>query len=164
MRKHWMTGALLAGMVTLAGCGHMGMAGNGYGPGYAGGHRHGMGMMAGQGGCPMMEAGKGACMQGGMMMPGCEGMAQGCPMMEAGRGPGMMGRPGMGMGPGMQGGMMQGYAGLDLTDEQRAKIGAIRQGVREQMVAAREEARKQIEAVLTPEQREKLRTQRQAAR
>lgn len=138
MRRHWMTGALLAGMVTLGGCGHMGMAGNGYGPGYAGGHVHGMGMMQGQGACPMMEAG---------------------------RGPGMMqGRPGMGMGPGMQGGMMQGFAGLDLTDEQRAKIDAIRQGVRQQMIAARDEARKQIEAVLTPEQREKLRTQRQAAR
>lgn len=141
MRKQWMTGALLAGTLTLAGCGHMGMAGNGYGPGDAGGHRHGMGMMHGG-----------------------QGMAQDCPMMEGGQGPGMMqGRPGMGMGPGMQGGMMQGYAGLDLGDEQRAKIGAIRQGVREQMIAAREEARKQVEAVLTPEQREKLRT-RQAAR
>lgn len=63
-----------------------------------------------------------------------------------------------GMGPGMAGGgMAQGYAALDLTDEQRARIAEIRQGVREQMFEARADAQKRIDAVLTPEQREKLR-------
>ena len=88
---------------------------------------------------------------GGMMAPGY------------GMGPGMMGG---GMGPGMMGGMGAGMIfgqGLDLTDEQRARLyriheetAAKRWALMEQMHEASLEARKRMEAVLTDEQRQKL--------
>jgi len=93
--------------------------GGGYGPGagmgpgmmggYGGGYGMGPGMMGGYGG----GYGMGPGMMGGY------GMGPG--MM----GPGMMGG-GYGMGPGMMGGFGYGY-GLDLSDEQRAKIGEAQQ-------------------------------------
>jgi len=79
--------------------------GGGYGPGAG----MGPGMMGGYGG----GYGMGPGMMGGY------GMGPG--MM----GPGMMGG-GYGMGPGMMGGFGYGY-GLDLSDEQRAKIGEAQQ-------------------------------------
>ena len=87
--------------------------------------------------------------------------------------------PGAGYGP--HGGMMQGYGmggpmmrgdyaqveDLGLTDEQRAKVLAIQKDMRgkhlalmDQVRELRWDARKRIEAVLTPEQREKLRERR----
>ena len=68
-----------------------------------------------------------------------------------GRGQGMgrqsaIGRPG---GPGRIGGRGHALCGLDLTDDQKAQIKTIRQ-----------ESRDEIEGVLTPEQREKLRARR----
>ena len=119
-----------------------------------------------------------------------------------GIGPGMMGGygPGYGMGPGMMGGFGAGFGyGVDLTDEQRAKISDIRREVsrkhwelmgkmheeggpmyeafgsgafdekaarkayaamteaHKQMFETSLDARKRIEAVLTPEQREQMR-------
>ena len=80
----------------------------GYGPGYGPGHGMGPGMMGGYG-------------PGYGMGPGMMGYGQGY-----GMGPGMMG--GYGMGPGMMGGFGPGYGyGLDLSDEQRAKISEIQQ-------------------------------------
>jgi len=83
-----------------------------------------------------------------------------------GPGSGMMGGPGMGMGPGGmhmgaggtgmgpgacgESGRGMGFgAGLELTDEQRAKIADIRR-------ETHADARKRIEAVLTEEQKQKL--------
>lgn len=117
-----------------------------------------------------------------------------------GMGPGMMGGyGGYGMGPGMMygHGYGRGYgwgAGLDLTDDQRSKIGKIQQDLRskqwdlmgkiqdeyarraaasddaaagkaddqiatlqQQMIANAADARKQMDAVLTKEQRQQLR-------
>lgn len=75
------------------------------------------------------------------------------PMQGAmrGRGQGMgrqggLGRPG---GPGRHGGRGQALCGLDLTADQKAQIKTIRQASRDE-----------IEGVLTPEQREKLRARR----
>lgn len=56
-----------------------------------------------------------------------------------------MGRPG----PGRMGGRGFGLCGLDLTDEQKTQIRALHQ-----------ETRQQIEALLTPEQKAKLRARR----
>jgi len=125
------------------------------------------------------------------------GWGNGRGMMGFGGGPGMM--RGYGMGPGA---MMQGagWGGLDLTDEQRAKINRIQDetrhshwalmgkmmdqqaklrdlydapkrdaaaiddtyksidAMRQQMIGSSTDARTRIEAVLTPKQREKLRT------
>ena len=114
------------------------------GPGMMGGYGTGPGMMGGYG-----PGGYG---------PGGYGM-----------GPGMMGGyspGGYGMGPGMMGGY-GGYGGLNLTDEQRAKIDAIQQEAsrkqwdlmgktHEQMSALMLDARKRVDAVLTKEQREQL--------
>lgn len=100
----------------------------------------------------------------------------------AGYGPGMMGGPGLGYGPGRMGGGygpgMGGYgargfgqdalASLNLTDEQRDKILAIREEhrqknwsamgkVRDEMFKSRLEMHKQIESILTPEQRKQFR-------
>ena len=89
-------------------------------------------------------------------------------------GPGMKGSGMMGpemMGPGMMGpGMMAGFGstrGIDLSDEQRAKIAEIQKEVsRKQsdlmgkMHEQRLEARKGIDAVLTKEQREQLQSDR----
>lgn len=98
----------------------------------------------------------------GMMGDHMGGMGPG--MMGGGMGPGMMGG---GMGPGMMGGYGAGYAALDLSDEQRKQIDAIeedtsrKQGelmgvMHKQMFELRLEARKRIDAVLTPEQRKQL--------
>lgn len=99
-----------------------------------------------------------ALAQGYGMGPGMMGDHMG------GMGPGMMGG---GMGPGMMGGYGAGYAALDLSDEQRKQIDAIeedtsrKQGelmgvMHKQMFELRLEARKRIDAVLTPEQRKQL--------
>lgn len=133
------------------------------------------------------------------MMGGGYGMGPGMMMGGGyGMGPGMM-MGGGGMGPGMMGGGYGSLAALNLTDDQRAKIGEIRKDVwgkqraamqamhaqadqmhesfdpsksddaaalkafdamaaaHKQMFQANLEARKQIDAVLTPEQREQWR-------
>ena len=75
--------------------------------------------------------------------------------MMGGPGGGMMGGPGMGpggMGPGACGDAGRGMgfgAGLELTDEQRAKIADIRR-------ETHADAHKRIEAVLTEDQKQKL--------
>jgi Spy/CpxP family protein refolding chaperone len=142
----------------------------GMGPGMMGGYGMGPGMMGGYG-------------------PG------------AGMGPGMMGgyAPGYGMGPGMMGGFGPGFGyGMDLSDEQRAKMSEIQQELaqkhwelmgrmhqqggpmsqafgpgpidekaarkayeamaeaQKQMFDLSLQARKRIDAVLTPEQREQM--------
>ena len=142
----------------------------GMGPGMMGGYGMGPGMMGGYG-------------------PG------------AGMGPGMMGGygPGYGMGPGMMGGFGPGFGyGMDLSDEQRAKMSEIQQELaqkhwelmgrmhqqggpmsqafgpgpidekaarkayeamaeaQKQMFDLSLQARKRIDAVLTPEQREQM--------
>ncbi|MGD9953733.1 MAG: Spy/CpxP family protein refolding chaperone [Burkholderiales bacterium] len=155
-----------------------GMMGGGYGPGYG----MGPGMMGGYG----PGYGMGPGMMGGGYGPGY------------GMGPGMMGGygPGYGMGPGMMGGNGPGFVyGLDLSAEQREKIGEIQKefaqkhwglmtsmhspggpmeqmfsgdekaarqaydamaAARKQMFEAQLDMRKQVEAVLTKEQREQL--------
>lgn len=149
-----------------------GMMGS-YGGGY-GGYGMGPGMMGGYG------YGMGPGMMGGY-----------------GMGPGMMGGYGYGMGPGMMGGYWG--SGIDLTEEQQAKINKIQDETRkthwalmsammdqqaklrdlyaapkrdqaaidqaykafgnlqQQMYNTSVDAQKRIEAVLTPEQQEKLR-------
>jgi Spy/CpxP family protein refolding chaperone len=87
----------------------------GYGPG---GYGTGPGMMG-----PGMMGGYGPGGYG--MGPGIAGPGMMGPGMM---GPGMMGGFGPGTGPGMMG-RYGGYGGLDLTDEQRAKIGEIQQEV-----------------------------------
>ena len=80
----------------------------------------GQGMMGGAG--PGGGYGPGYGMGPGMMGPGMMG--------GYGMGPGMMGGygPGYGMGRGMMGGYgWGGYGGLNLNDEQRAKIAAIQE-------------------------------------
>jgi Spy/CpxP family protein refolding chaperone len=88
-------------------------------------------------------------------------------MMGQGRGygPGMMERGG-GYGPGM---MLYGpMSGLNLTDEQRDKIFSLQEAqhqknfaamtkFRAEMYKSQQELRKQVEAVLTPEQKKLLR-------
>jgi Spy/CpxP family protein refolding chaperone len=186
----------------------MGGSGPGYGPGYG----MGPGMMGGYGpgygmGPGMMGGyGPGYGMGPGMMGGYGPGYGMGPGMMGGygpgyGMGPGMMGGygPGAGMGPGMMGGYGPGYGyGLNLSDEQRAKISEIQQELAqkhwelmgrmhqqggpmsqafgpgpideqaarkayEQMAEARKgmfelslQARKRIDAVLTPEQREQM--------
>jgi len=88
--------------------------GGGYGPGMMGGYGMGPGMMGGYGGYGMGPMG----MMGGMMGPGMMGGGYG--------GMGMMG-----MGPGMMGGY-GGFNGLNLSDEQRAKIDKIFDAERKQ--------------------------------
>jgi protein CpxP len=168
-----------------------GMMGQGYGPGY------------GPMGPGMMGQGYGPGMMGQGYGPGMMGQGYGPGMMGQGYGPGMMGQ---GMGPGMMGGMMGSgmmyganpYAALDLSAEQRAKIGDIQEGLwrkqwdlmgkmheeryhmhqlmsgvapddasarkayqamadaHKKMFDAMLDARKQIDAVLTKEQRDRL--------
>ena len=87
-----------------------------------------------------------------------------------GPGPGMMGGGygmGMGMGYGMGPGMMGGpgpwhgaYSGLNLSDEQRKQIADIQLNTGKAMFEMHLQARKQIDAVLTAEQREQLRRSR----
>ena len=124
-------------------------------------------------GTPPAEGGAAPQMHGQAPGPG----AGGCPMMGQGMmGRGMMGQGTMG-GPG--GGMMRGqghgitrgrgterYALLDLSDDQRKKVLAIRQEARRkigdltrQAANVRDEAHNQIAALLTPEQRSQLRRQ-----
>ena len=124
------------------------------GPGMMGGYGTGPGMTG-----PGMMGGYGP----GGYGPGGYGMGPG---MMGGYGPGGYGPGGYGMGPGMMGGY-GGYGGLNLTDEQRAKIDAIQQEAsrkqwdlmgktHEQMSALMLDARKRVDAVLTKEQREQL--------
>lgn len=83
--------------------------------------------------------------------PGGQGLQQGMRGGARGGRQGAMGRPN---GPGRPGGPGRGgrgaaLCGLDLTDEQQAQIKTIH-----------EKTREQVEAVLTPEQLEKLRARR----
>ena len=120
--KRFLTTAMVAGLVAAipisalvqpmmgSGMGYGNMGPGMMGPG--GGYGMGPGMMGyGQMGPGMMGP--------GMMGPGMMGYGQ--------MGPGMMG--GYGMGPGMMGpGMMGGaYGGVNLTDEQNAKIAAVQE-------------------------------------
>lgn len=134
--------ALLLGTATAAcsqpmGPGMMGGSGPGYGQGYGPAQGYGPGYGPGSGMGPGMMGGYGPGygMGPGMMGgygPGF-GMAPG--MMGGygpgyGMGPGMMGGygQGYGMGPGMMGGYGPGYGnGINLSDEQRAKISEIQQ-------------------------------------
>ena len=84
-----------------------------------------------------------------------------------GPGSGMMHGYGMGGGPMMRDGDYAQIEDLGLTDEQRAKVVAIRKDSRAKMLELadkmhelRWDARKRIEAVLTDEQRAKFREQR----
>ena len=122
MKRKWITVAIATALFSAAAWAqpYPGMMGGG-GPGMAGG----------QAGCPAMGAGPGAGGKAGCPMMGGEGPGRGM-MGGPGGGRGMMGGPGMMGGSGMMGGdgehgMMGGFgprglAGLDLTDEQRAKI------------------------------------------
>jgi len=154
----------------------------GYGPGYGPGYGMGPGMMGGYG--PGYARGYGPAygMGPGMMGGYGPGNGMGPGMMGGyGMGPGMMG--GYGMGPGMMGGYGQGYGmgpgmmggcgggygynALNLSDAQRDKIAKIEQEtarsqweimskMREAAIQGAVEAQKQIDAVLTKEQREQL--------
>ena len=106
------------------------------------------------------------------------GMGSGCPMMGSGygmgtgqgMGPGMMNGPGMmgrGQGMGMSPALPSDLDEAGLSSEQRAKIQDIRrdfqrkqwkamESMHEAMWQRSDEMRKQIDAVLTPEQRQKL--------
>lgn len=104
-------------------------------------------------------------MQG--MGPGMmHGQGMGPGMMQGqGMGHGMM--QGQGMGHGMKGDWVARLEELGITDEQRAKILAVHKESRakmldlaDQMRDLRWNARKRVEAILTPEQREKLRATR----
>jgi Spy/CpxP family protein refolding chaperone len=169
--KRTILAAVAAGVLGFSTAAFSQPYGPGYGPGggYGPGYGMGPGMMGGYG-------------------PGY------------GMGPGMMGGygPGYGMGPGMMGGGYgpgYGFGGLDLSAEQREKIGEIQQefarkhyglmtamhspggpmeqmysgdekaareayeamaAARKQMFEAQLDMRKQVEAVLTPEQRKQL--------
>ncbi len=152
------------------------------------------------GGPGMMGGYGGGCGMGPGMMMGGTGYGMGPGMMGGmGMGPGMMGGYGMGMGPGMMGGYWG--SGLDLTEDQEAKISRIQDETRkqhwelmgrmmdqqarlrdlytapkrdaaaideayetfgqlqQQMYDSSVESHKRMEAVLTKEQQEKLRTQ-----
>ena len=83
-----------------------------------------------------------------------------------GRGPGQGDQQGRGRGTGMMGRGGGMYEGLDLTEEQKAKIAKIREGIMEKVRNADSpETRREIygqmkekmQAILTPEQREKMR-------
>ena len=98
------------------------------------------------------------------------GFGPGCGGPGAGYGPGMTGGgygPGMG-GYGARGQGFGAFAALNLTDEQRDKILAIREEhrqkswsalgkARDEMFKSRLEMHKQIESILTPEQRKQFR-------
>ena len=103
-------GGLIAMIIVTAGAWAHG--GGGYGPGYGYGYGMGPGMMGGYG-----------------MMHG-PGMMGGYGMMH---GPGMMGGEGMMYGPGMTG--MGPVWMLNLTDEQRAKIGKLQGELRKKQWA-----------------------------
>jgi len=166
------------------------------GYGWGGGYGMGPGMMQGYGPGygmgPGMMQGYGYGMGPGMMQGYGPGYGMGPGMMYGGRG-GWHG--GYGMGPGMMYGYGSGYGGgLDLTDDQRSKIGKIQQDLRskqwelmgkmhdaygrradaaddaaaekadeqitqlqQQMIGNMASARKQMDAVLTKEQRQQLR-------
>lgn len=105
-----------------------------------------------RGGRPGVECGpaRGADDQTQGMQQG-RGVRRGPQGAMLGRGPGAgrqggIGRPG---GPGRMGGRGFALCGLDLTDEQKTQIRALHQ-----------ETRQQIEALLTPEQKAKLRARR----
>jgi len=116
MKRKLIAAAALAAIFSAAAWAQWGpgmMGGYGPGGGYNPGYGMGPGMMGGYGMGPGMMGGYG-------MGPGMMG--------GYGMGPGMMG--GYGMGPGMMGGYgVRGYAGLNLTDEQRAKIAEIQKDV-----------------------------------
>ena len=127
MKRTRIVMAIAASLVSAAALAH-GDGGNpGYGPG--------SGMMGGPGG-GMMGGPGGGMMGGPGMGPGGMGMGPGA----TGMGPGACGDAGRGMGFG---------AGLELTDEQRAKIADIRR-------ETHADAHKRIEAVLTEDQKQKL--------
>jgi len=130
------------------GPGMMGGGGFGMGPGMMGGGGYGMGpgMMMGGGGYgmgPGMMGGGGYGMGPGMMMGG-GGYGMGPGMMGGGgygMGPGMMGGGGYGMGPGMMGyGPLQ---ALNLSDEQRSKIGAIEEELQRKVLDLGDKAAEQ---------------------
>ncbi len=156
-------------------------------------------LVAAQSGTPP-QAGGGWGYGMGPCMTGDFGPGPGM-MWDFGRGPGMVGGPGMGPGMMRGSGMMGPYwgSGLDLTDEQQAKVNTIQDETRkahwslmgammdqqarlrdlysapkrdaaaideayktlgklqQQMYDSAQDARKRMEAVLTPEQHEKLR-------
>ena len=116
------------------GPGMMGGYGPGYGmgPGMMGGYGYGMGpeMMGGYG----PGYGMGPGMMGGYGYGMGQGMTGGYGP-GYGMGPGMMGGYGRGMGPGMGYGA---FYGLDLTDEQRAKIDQIHEDVQKRNYATAE--------------------------
>jgi Spy/CpxP family protein refolding chaperone len=88
------------------------------------------------------------------------------------KGPQRPDRPGGGQRPGGGAGRRDPYAALNLTDDQKKKVTAIqaaesaerrklfsegnREGMREKMTAMREKTNKQIEAILTDEQKKKF--------
>lgn len=84
------------------------------------------------------------------------GFGPGYCVQGAGFGPRMMGGRGMGYGPGRMGGDY-GPAALDLTDEQRDRISAVREEQRREMLRSHEETRRKLESILTPEQRKQFR-------
>ncbi len=145
MKKTFLAAAALAALTigTAIAQGPGAGPGPGYGPGAGYGPGYGRGMM-GEGYGPGYGGGRGA----------------------QGYGPGMMGRGGYGYGPGM---MLYGpMSELKLTDEQRDKIFALQEAqhqknfaamskFRAEMYKSQQELRKQVEAVLTPEQRKLLR-------
>ena len=114
MKRTLIAAAAVAALFSATAWAQMGpgmMGGAGPGGGYGPGYGMGPGMMGGYG--------------PGMMGPGMMGGYG----PGYGMGPGMMGGgPGYGMGPGMMGGYgPRGYAALNLSDEQRAKISAVQQ-------------------------------------
>jgi Spy/CpxP family protein refolding chaperone len=119
MKRTRIVMAIAASLVSAAALAHWDGGTPGYGPG--------SGMMGGPGSGMMGGPGMG---------PGGMGMGPG----GTGMGPGACGEAGRGMGYG---------AGLELTDEQRAKIADIQR-------ETHADARKRIEAVLTEEQKQKL--------
>lgn len=95
---------------------------------------------------PGQGMGPGRGMRPGGPQGGMRGRGQGLgPQGAAGR-PGGQGRP---AGPGRMGGRGRALCGLDLTADQRTQIKALRN-----------ENRKELEAILTPEQLAKLRARR----
>jgi Spy/CpxP family protein refolding chaperone len=84
------------------------------------------------------------------------------------------GRPPTSVGPGSQGpvrGPGRGLPALDLTEDQRTKIAELRKAtheqsapLRDQLMAIRQTLHRDVLAVLTPEQREKMRTMERRGR
>jgi Spy/CpxP family protein refolding chaperone len=141
MKRTRIVMAIAASLVSAAALAHWDGSNPGHGPGS--GMMGGPGMGMGPGGTGMGPGGAGMGPGGAGMGPGGPGMGPG----GAGMGPG-----GMGMGPGACGGAGRGMgfgAGLELTDEQRAKIADIQR-------ETHADAHKRIEAVLTEEQKQKL--------